>query len=210
MKRIFICLLAWGTWIQAAGALPEFPTETVNNYANLRAWFTDAAHTTARFEMERTMPSGRVLKSRGNFEYRRGQGMMWRTEHPVRNAMVITQKELSVYDARGRKLRTTNLEGASAARFTSAFAQEMTPDLLRQMERAFRVTCRTESERQLLILGLKARHSANDLRWMLLLVRQGILHQVHYESAKQGLTRVTFSLVKNSDSVPAGAFSVVP
>lgn len=190
--------------------MPAFPTVRVNNYTTLKTWFHDAPHTTATFEMTRTMPSGRQLKSRGSFEFRLGIGMMWRTEHPVRNAMVITSKELKIYDAKGRNLRSTNLEGVPSARFTGAFTQEMSPEFLKQMERAFHVTCRTNQTQRELVIGMKARHRANDLRWLLVVVQRGVLREVYYESARQGLTKVVFDKVRHSDKVPADAFSIVP
>lgn len=210
MKRIIITLLAAVTCAEAAETMPVFPTDRVNNYTTLKTWFHDAPHTSASFEMTRTMPSGRVLKSRGSFEFRQGMGMMWRTEHPVRNAMVITSKELKIYDAKGRELRSTNLEGAPSARFTGAFTQEMSPEFLKQMERAFHVTCRTNQAERELVVGMKARHRANDLRWLLVVVQKGVLREVYYESVRQGHTKVVFSKVKHSDKVPAGVFNVVP
>ena len=201
MKRIIITLLAAVTCAEAAETMPAFPTDRVNNYTTLKTWFHDAPHTSASFEMTRTMPSGRVLKSRGSFEFRQG---------PVRNAMVITSKELKIYDAKGRELRSTNLEGAPSARFTGAFTQEMSPEFLKQMERAFHVTCRTNQSERELVVGMKARHRANDLRWLLVVVQKGVLREVYYESVRQGHTKVVFSKVKHSDKVPAGVFNVVP
>ena len=107
MRRFIISILAVATCAGAAETMPAFPTVRVNNYTTLKTWFHDAPHTTATFEMTRTMPSGRQLKSRGSFEFRLGIGMMWRTEHPVRNAMVITSKELKIYDAKGESPYTT-------------------------------------------------------------------------------------------------------
>ena len=210
MRRFIISILAVAACAGAAETMPAFPTVRVNNYTTLKTWFHDAPHTTATFEMTRTMPSGRQLKSRGSFEFRLGIGMMWRTEHPVRNAMVITSKELKIYDAKGRNLRSTNLEGVPSARFTGAFTQEMSPEFLKQMERAFHVTCRTNQTQRELVVGMKARHSANDLRWLLVVVQRGVLREVYYESARQGLTKVVFDKVRHSDKVPADAFSIVP
>lgn len=211
MKRFIITLLALcSTGVTRAELPQDFPTNQVNNYENLKAWFTDAPHTTAQFEMERTMLSGRVLKSRGFFEYRRGQGMMWRSDYPVRNALVITTEALKVYDAKGRELRTVSLQGSGAARFTSAFSQEMTSAQLKQLEKAFVITTMADPERNRLLVGMKARHSANDLRWMLLVVQNKSLHQVNYESSRQGLTKVVFSKVRHASCVPQGQFPLVP
>ncbi len=156
------------------------------------------------------MPSGRILKSRGSFEYRLGQGMMWRTEHPVRNAMVITTSSLKLYDAKGRELRHTDLQGAPSGRLTAAFAQKLDPAFLKQMERGFHITCSVNEERTRLVVGLKARHDSNDLRWMLLVISGGELQQVFYESGRQGITNVVFSKIKHDEQVPETPFRLVP
>ncbi len=207
MKRIIITLaLLCHSAIASSGSMPEFPVNKVTNYSTLQMWIKQAPHTTAAFVMERTMPSGRVLKSRGSFEYRLGQGMMWRTTHPVRNAMLITPAALTVYDAKGRELRRTDLQSIPSGRLTSAFTQQMDPAFLKQMERVFDITCRTDVQNHVLVLGLKARHEANDLRWMLLVIRKGELNNVYYESGRQGITKVTFTNVRNAEKVPETPF----
>ncbi len=205
-----MCLAVCCQGVFAAASMPEFPANRVTDYATLQTWVHQAPHTTASFTMERTMPSGRVLKSRGRFEFRLGQGMMWRTEHPVRNAMLITSSALTVYDAKGRVIRNTDLQGVPSGRLTAAFTQQMDPAFLKQMERVFNITCRTDVENHVLVVGLKARQESNDLRWMLLVLRKGLLTNVYYESARQGVTSVTFSNVRNADSVPESPFRLVP
>lgn len=206
MKTLLIFLVSCVGMV--AASMPEFPVNRVNNYPGLKAWFKEAAHTVAAFEMERTMPSGRVLKSRGTFEFRRGEGMMWRTEHPVRNAMVITPETLLVYDARGRELRRNSLKGAAAARYTGLFMNEMKPEDMKQLEHAFTITSRADTQAACLVVGMKARHASNDLRWLLFVVRRGMLEHVYYESARQGMTHVIFSKVRLSEKLPTEPFAV--
>lgn len=210
MKRLLITLAALSQGVLASGNMPDFPVNKVTDYASLQTWIHQAPHTTASFSMERTMPSGRILKSKGRFEYRLGQGMLWRTEFPVRNAMLITPEALSVYDAKGRELRRTDLQGVPSGRLTGAFTQRMDPSFLKQMERMFDITCRTDVPNHVLEVGLKARHESNDLRWMLLVIRKGELSNVYYESARQGKTSVTFSNVHNGESVPETPFNLLP
>ncbi|MBR5194575.1 MAG: hypothetical protein IKW48_00380 [Akkermansia sp.] len=208
MKRIIITLALLCHSAIASGAMPEFPVNKVTDYPALQMWIKQAPHTTAAFTMERTMPSGRILKSRGSFEYRLGQGMMWRTSHPVRNAMLITPAALTVYDAKGRELRRTDLQGVPSGRITGAFTQQMDPAFLKQMERIFDITCRADVQKHVLVLGLKARHESNDLRWMLLVIRKGELNNVYYESGRQGVTKVTFTNVRNGEKVPESPFEL--
>lgn len=209
MKKFIICLLSLFPVLMAQ-EIPEFPENRVNDYEALRAWFDDAPHTLAEFEMTRTMPSGRKLKSRGAFEFRRGVGMMWRTEFPVRNAMVISSEWLTNYDARGRVIRQLSLSGAPSARFTGAFMQELKPEFIRQMERAFTLTSRANAQADTLVLGLKSKHEASDLRWLLLVVKNRTLEQVFYESARQGQTHVRFRNVRHFQMIPEQGFKLVP
>lgn len=209
MRKLIILLLSLPRLLLAQ-EMPAFPTNRVNDYEALRAWFADAPYTLAEFEMTRTMPSGRQLKSRGTFEFRRGVGMMWRTEFPVRNAMVISPDWLTSYDARGRVIRQLSLSGAPSARFTGAFMQELKPEFIRQMEHAFFLTSRSSAQSDTLVLGMKSRHEASDLRWLLLVVRKRILEQVFYESTRQGLTHVRFRNVRHSQVVPEQGFQLVP
>lgn len=204
-----ICLLILSPLLLAQG-MPAFPETRVNDYETLRAWFDDAPHTLAEFEMTRTMPSGRKLKSRGIFEFRRGVGMMWRTDFPVRNAMVISSEWLTNYDARGRVIRQLSLSGAPSARFTGAFMQELKPEFIRQMERVFTMTSRSNAQTDTLVLGLKSKHETSDLRWLLLVVKNRTLERVYYESARQGQTHVLFRNVRHSQMIPKQGFRLVP
>lgn len=209
MKKFVICLLSLFPLLLAQG-MPEFPENRVNDYESLRAWFDDAPHTLAEFEMTRTMPSGRKLKSRGTFEFRRGVGMMWRTEFPVRNAMVISSEWLTNYDARGRVIRQLSVSGAPSSRFTGAFMQELKPEFIRQMERTFTMTSRSNAQADTLVLGLKSKHESSDLRWLLLVVKNCTLEQVFYESARQGRTHVVFRNVRHSQMIPEQGFKLIP
>ncbi len=209
MRGLFYSLLLIGAVAVATESMPEFPVNRVQDYPTLQTWVHQAPYTTASFIMERTLPSGRVLRSRGSFEFRLGQGMMWRTEHPVRNTMIISETALSQYDAKGKELRRIDLQGVPSGRMTAAFTQKLNPAFLKQMERIFDITCRTDVDKHLLVVGLKARHSSNDLKWMLLQIQRGMLQQVYYESGRQGGTKVTFSNIKNSDQVPTEAFRIV-
>ena len=207
MKNLILSLLiiCTGAFSQE---VPEFPTNRVNDFHALKAWFSEAPHTVANFEMTRTLPSGRSLKSRGTFEFRRGQGMMWRTEKPVRNAMVITPENLSVYNSHGKLLRQTPLNGGAATRFTQAFTQEISVDFLRQMERAFDITTRADRETNTIVVGLKSKYESSDLKSMLLVVKNQILEHVYYESARQGKTEVRFTNVRNAQLIPATPFNI--
>lgn len=191
-----------------AEAVPAgFPTEEVNNYEGLHAYFNFAPYTTAQFEQQRTMPSGRVLRSKGYFEYRRGVGMMWRTDLPARTAMVISRDWMVVYGSRGQELRRTALEGSPAARYTTVFLDGAKPDNLDALSRAFRVTCRVEGER--LVLGFQALREGMDLRWLMVDVVGGNVNRVAYSSGRQGDTVILFKGVKNGEKVPTAPFRLL-
>lgn len=210
MKIIAISIMLMLGVGSLRAAVPEFPITPVNNYETLKAWFKDAPHTVASFKMTRTMRSGRLLNSRGTFECRRGVGMMWRMEHPVRNAMIISRDTLKLYDARGRELRRTDLSAGPAARFTQAFMQELSPDFIRQLERLFELTCRSEADASRLIVGLKARNQSMDLQWIILVANnKGELMAVYYESLRQGRTSVEFHDVRYADALPDSDFEIV-
>lgn len=193
-----------------AGALAEmpagFPAAEVRDFERLYADFNFVAHTTARFEQVRTLPSGRVLRSRGTFEFRRGVGMMWRTESPVRNAMIISQRSLVLYGAKAQELRRTDLSGSPAAQYTTVFLDGAKPERLQDLTRAFRVTYSKNGDKT--VLGLQAKHAEMDLRFLVVEVQKGDVRRVEYESARQGHTVVFFKDVKNGHKVPAQPFKI--
>ena len=186
---------------------PGFPVEEVRRHEQLHSRLNLVPHTKAQFEQQRTMPSGRVLHSRGVFEFRRGVGMMWRTEAPVRTAMIISGTELTVYGSRGQELRRTRLEGSPFARYSTAFLGGVKPADLSSLSRAFYVTGR-ESGQQL-VLGMQARRDEMDLRWLMVEVDGGNVTRVEFYSARQGRTAIQFKEIKNSQEIPATPFRIL-
>ena len=207
MRKIWFSLIL-GVGIVLAGEQPEFPVTPVNNFETLRSWFIDAPHTIADFAMERTLPSGRVLKSRGTFECRKGMGMMWKTEYPVRNTMVIDAETLRLYDAQGRELRRVSLADSPAGQFSAVLVNELNADFFRQIEKRISLTCRTNKEAGELVLGLKPKRRGWDLKWLQITVSNGKVCEVYYESSRQGKTEVRFRNIRLSDTVPPGPFTL--
>lgn len=208
MQKMLLVLAVALPVTLAADSLPAgFPTVEVNNYEGLHTYFNFAPYTTAQFEQTRTMPSGRVLRSKGSFEYRRGVGIMWRTHAPVRTAMLISRSWMMVYGSRGQELRRSSLEGSPAARYTTVFLDGAKPDNLDALSRAFRVTCHTEGTH--LLLGLQALRKGMDLRWLLVDVVDGNVSRVAYSSGRQGNTVIQFKNVKNAETIPTAPFRVI-
>lgn len=186
---------------------PGFPAEEVRRMDELQAAFHFAPYTRAQFEQVRTMPSGRVLRSRGTFEFRQGVGMMWRTEAPARTAMVISPHWLVVYGSKGQELRRTDLSRSPVARYTTIFLNGGSADALQDLTRAFKMTCTQSAEK--LVLGLQAKHEEMDLRMLMVEVVKGEVHCVEYQSARQGHTRIQFHAVSNAQQVPAESFRIL-
>lgn len=210
MKNLAFLLLCVGVLAVEpvqADALPDgFPTAQALNFEQLHAAFNFSPHTTARFEQVRTLPSGRVLRSRGLFEFRRGVGMMWRTESPVRNAMIISKSSLVLYGSKGQQLRHTDISESPAARYTTVFLDGARPQMLQDLTRAFHVTTSRSGDK--LLLGLQAKHAEMDLRLLLVEVEKGDVRRVEYVSARQGRTVVQFKSVKNGQNVPTTPFKI--
>lgn len=199
----FLMLLCAGV----LAAMPVgFPVTEVRDFERLYDDFNFVAHTTAHFEQVRTLPSGRVLRSRGFFEFRRGVGMMWRTESPVRNAMIISKTSLVLYGAKGQELRRTDLSGSPVAQYTTVFLDAAEPEHLKALTRAFRVTYGKSGDKT--VLGLHAKHEEMDLRFLMVEVEKGDVRRVEYESARQGHTVLHFRSVKNGKKVPITPFKI--
>lgn len=208
-KHVFTLLLGAAMVATALEEQPlpaDFPAEEIRNYENLHTGFHFAPHTKARFTQQRTMPSGKVLQSRGSFEFRRGVGMMWRTESPILTAMVISKSSLVVYGSRGQELRRTRLDGSPFSRYTTVFLDGAKPDHLKDLTRAFRVTGRETA--QGLTLGLQALREEMDLRWLMVEVVGGDVSRVEYSSLRQGHTAIQFTEVQNADAVPDKPFYI--
>lgn len=201
--KFFLMLLCAGV----SAAMPTgFPTTEVRNFERLHANFNFAPYTTACFEQVRTMPSGRVLRSRGTFEFRRGVGMMWRTESPVRNAVIISKRSLVLYGSKGQELRRTDLSSSPAAQYTTVFFDGAAPERVEDLTRAFRVTYGKSGDKTM--LGLQAKRAEMDLHMLLVEVEKGDVCRVEYESARQGHVVVQFKSVKHGQKVPAEPFKI--
>lgn len=186
---------------------PGFPADEVHRFDELQAAFHFSPYTRAQFEQVRTMPSGRVLRSRGTFEFRQGVGMMWRTESPARTAMVISPHWLVVYGSKGQELRRTDLSRSPVARYTTIFLNGSNAEALQDLTRAFTLTCNQSAEK--LVLGLQAKHEKMDLRMLMVEVVKGEVRRVEYQSARQGHTLIQFNAVENAQQVPAEPFRIL-
>lgn len=185
----------------------DFPTTRVTHYENLVDYVTAAPFTEATFAMERTLPSGRVLHSKGTFQYRQGKGILWRTEKPVLTSMVVTAESLEVFNAKGKRIRYIALGDSPTARYMTAVFHELSPDLLANFSRAFHLSCATQGRS--LQLGMRSRHSASDLRWMLVRVENGNVVSTEFESGRQGRVCIRFSDIKHARQVPDTDFPIV-
>lgn len=212
--RTLLCIIMLGV-SAAASALaesadacpPGFPADEVRHYEALHPYFNFAPYTKAQFVQQRTMPSGRVLRSRGTFEYRRGVGMMWRTEAPIRTAMIISANSMVLYGSQGQELRRTLLDGSPFAHYTTVFLNGVKPDKMDALTRMFRVTCRESG--QTLTLGLQARRDGMDLRWLMVEVVGGNVSRVEFSSVRQGHTSIQFKDVINEQKTPDTPFRIL-
>lgn len=185
----------------------DFPVTPLESTETVRQALVTAPYTAARFSMTRTFPSGTVLRSSGHMDFRQGVGLLWCTDKPVVNAMMISPTALCYYDRHGTLLRELDLKKSPAAQYTTIFLKKDagTEDIERLLK-LFEMTYRQEGP--VLVLGMKSRHARAGVDWMLVRMENSSLKAVEYESETGGHTGIIFSDIVKKQHLPEGPFTI--